>query len=169
MKSRKQYLKEYYQKRYNERKIVGLCTSCGKYPPFKTGNTRCEKCRDKMKKRCTSKEFKEKERVRSRKRYKENPEAYKLSCRKYINNLRDQAFEIYGKECACCGESIREFLTIDHILGGGNEHRKSLGYQSKYLQTIIKEKDKSKYQTLCMNCNWGKRFSGICPHKLKLK
>lgn len=29
--------------------------------------------------------------------------------------------------CACCGEKNIEFLTIDHIDGGGHTHRKLLG------------------------------------------
>ena len=33
--------------------------------------------------------------------------------------------------CSCCGESHPEFLAIDHIDGGGRQHRKSIGVGGK--------------------------------------
>jgi predicted Holliday junction resolvase-like endonuclease len=74
-------------------------------------------------------------------------------------------------KCACCGETIIEFLTIDHIKGGGNKHKKSLnlsmGYSFYYW--LVKNGYPEGYQVLCMNCNWGKRNSGVCPHALHSK
>lgn len=36
------------------------------------------------------------------------------------------------------------------------------------INKILNEKDKTKYETLCWNCNLGKnRNNGVCPHKIK--
>ena len=67
------------------------------------------------------------------------------------------------KKCACCGEGAYEFLSIDHINGGGSQHRKSLG--SKYIYSwLIKQSYPPGYQVLCHNCNMAKSFYGACPH-----
>src|SRR5258706_14541763 len=39
---------------------------------------------------------------------------------------RERGLDAYGGKCECCGETRREFLTIDHIHGGGQRHRKTL-------------------------------------------
>src|ERR1019366_4483037 len=44
----------------------------------------------------------------------------------------------YGGKCACCGETERIFLTIDHIGGGGAEHRRQFGGQNKKVLQDIK-------------------------------
>src|SRR3989304_6254325 len=42
-----------------------------------------------------------------------------------LNVLRHYSF---GElKCACCGDGNIEFLTIDHINGGGAKHRRELG------------------------------------------
>ena len=67
-------------------------------------------------------------------------------------------------KCACCGETIYEFLTIDHINGGGTEHKKEIkGYP---LAIWLKVNNFPKgFQVLCYNCNCAKGFWGKCPHK----
>jgi len=73
----------------------------------------------------------------------------------------------YGLECFCCHEDNVEFLTIDHIEGGGNEHRrllKSKGGQSFYAW-LIQNNFPSEFRTLCMNCNFSLGNYGYCPHK----
>lgn len=68
-------------------------------------------------------------------------------------------------ECACCGESIVDFLSIDHINNDGAAHRKEIG-QSKLYGWLKKNKYPAGYQVLCMNCNFGKGINGgVCPHK----
>jgi hypothetical protein len=54
--------------------------------------------------------------------------ARKYACQKrYEWSLRLKAFEAYGGPvCACCGESQAKFLTIDHVAGNGNAHRRSI-------------------------------------------
>lgn len=92
--------------------------------------------------------------------------------RKRRHLIRQFTLEKYGgipPKCACCGEQIYEFLTIDHIKGGGRKHRESLKsstyglfgwlHRSKYRP--------DKYQVLCFNCNCAKYYQGICPHQAK--
>ena len=69
--------------------------------------------------------------------------------------------------CKCCKETEIQFLTLDHINGGGNKERKHNGnHQIKWRQIIANDYPPI-YQVLCMNCNWGRRLDGICPHEKK--
>lgn len=71
-------------------------------------------------------------------------------------------------ECACCGEDVYEFLSIDHIGGGGNAHRKALkrgGYSFYYW--LKKNGYPPGFRVLCYNCNLARGFYGYCPHEKK--
>lgn len=79
--------------------------------------------------------------------------------------LKDEVFEAYGGyKCACCGEPIREFLTIDHVNGDGAAHRRKIGSAAIY-RWLKREGFPDGYQVLCMNCNWAKGVFGACPHE----
>ena len=71
--------------------------------------------------------------------------------------------------CACCAEDEFDFLTIDHIYGGGNKHRREAKIgNGKTYQWLIKNNFPDGFQVLCWNCNCGRaKHKGICPHKLK--
>ena len=77
---------------------------------------------------------------------------------------KKKLLEIYGDKCACCNENRKDFLTLDHIGGGGNEHRK-IRSQSRIYSDVIKEKNHFKYRILCMNCNFAIGIYGKCPHE----
>lgn len=69
--------------------------------------------------------------------------------------------------CACCGESLIGFLTLDHINGDGAQHRKALGIHGggySFYGYIEKENYPSGYRVLCFNCNCSLGFMGYCPH-----
>ena len=93
-------------------------------------------------------------------------------CRIDRRRLKLEAFAAYtspecatGPECACCGEDTVDFLTIDHINGGGNEHRRQMNGTNPY-RWLKKHGYPPGYQVLCFNCNCGRRINGgICPHK----
>jgi hypothetical protein len=94
--------------------------------------------------------------------------------RKKRDRLKKEIFEHYGgtpPKCACCGETIPEFLTIDHVNNDGSNHRrevfgrKTRGDSLKFYMWIVNNNFPDTLQILCMNCNWGKRLNGICPHK----
>ena len=61
-------------------------------------------------------------------------------------------------KCACivCGEDDPACLSIDHINGGGGEHRRRIG--SHFYAWLIKQGFPNGYQTLCMNCQFKKRY-----------
>jgi hypothetical protein len=111
---------------------------------------------------------------------------YRLACAKCQNakktsaqrERRKRVIDAYGAKCACCGESNREFLSIDHVGGWATEHKKMLGIDvkrnavggmSKATQKIYKDIERRGFPSdifrlLCMNCNWALGIHGYCPH-----
>jgi hypothetical protein len=83
--------------------------------------------------------------------------------------LKDQVFTAYGGwKCACCGETERAFLTIDHMLNDGYKLRKEgvHGHSTMFYRWLKKSGYPKDFQVLCMNCNFGKRMNGgVCPHQ----
>jgi len=77
----------------------------------------------------------------------------------YRRRIRIKALQALGGKCARCGFDDWRALQIDHINGGGTRERRNRkqGTISYYLE-IIKNPDKNKYQILCANCNWIKRY-----------
>ena len=70
--------------------------------------------------------------------------------------------------CACCGETQRTFLTLDHINGDGNKERKALGRSGgeTFYAHLRKQGYPRGYQVLCFNCNHGRYLNGgVCPHQ----
>lgn len=86
----------------------------------------------------------------------------------YRKQLRIDALVAYGTKCACCGETTIEFLTIDHIDGGGRKHRKEIG--SQFYRWLRNNYYPEGFRTLCYNCNCSIGAYGYCPHqRLKYK
>ena len=79
---------------------------------------------------------------------------------------RERVFQAYGYRCNCagCPETLPEFLTIDHVNGGGTQERKRFGTGVGFYKHIIRQNYPNTYQILCMNCNWAKGRFGKCPH-----
>lgn len=65
--------------------------------------------------------------------------------------------------CACCGEQHMEFLSIDHIDGGGTRHRAEMGMN--LYRWIIRENYPDGFRVLCHNCNQALGAFGYCPHE----
>jgi len=128
----------------------------------------------------------ERDRVHSRRYYwshKDDPtfqERRKASARRYYDlhkleriakarewgqHLKAEAIEHYGRTCACCGESIYQFLCIDHINGGGNKHRKQLGCSRNFFSWLRRNGYPEGFRTLCHNCNQSLGYNGYCPHQ----
>ena len=135
---RLEYLREYYQ------------THKEKY------NERCRRFYQK---------HKEQQRERGRKHYHMNRERYLARTKE----LKIKVLTHYSSDppkCACppCGEDYIEFLTIDHIEGGGRKHIKSIGTSMLY-RWLVKNNFPEGFQVLCMNCNFSKGKYGYCPHQ----
>jgi len=61
--------------------------------------------------------------------------------------------------CVWCGEDRVACLSIDHIDGNGNKQRKGVLRSSSSFYSWLKKQGYPKgYQTLCMNCQFVKRF-----------
>jgi hypothetical protein len=76
---------------------------------------------------------------------------------------RRKALSMYGGVCQCCGEGRYEFLSFDHINGGGSAHRKTFTTVN-FIHWLLKEKREG-IQVLCHNCNQAKGAYGCCPHE----
>ena len=74
-----------------------------------------------------------------------------------------------GNKCACCTEDIWQFMTLDHINNDGCEDRRgnSNPFTIGSFSRMKDDMDLSRYQMLCMNCNFCKGHNGFCPHALK--
>lgn len=132
---------KYNNRRYNDGKYertkrAGLCTGCHVRKP--QHGLLCLQCRDRHNARGTQ-------------RWKE---------------VRVEVLNHYGGVCACCGEGHYEFLSIDHVNGGGRQHRKAIGKSTVY-EWLIKNSYPLGFRVLCHNCNQSIGLYGDCPHSRK--
>jgi len=83
----------------------------------------------------------------------------------YYKKLKITVLTHYGGgklSCVQCGESRIECLSIDHINGHGNEHRREIlktRYCSGTYNWLRKNCFPEGFQTLCMNCQFVKRVT----------
>ena len=67
--------------------------------------------------------------------------------------------------CACCKVSDLDVLSMDHIDGGGNQHRREIGSPgSRMHQWLHSQGFPSGFRVLCHNCNFSHGAYGRCPH-----
>lgn len=74
---------------------------------------------------------------------------------------RRYVLERFGNVCNICGFSDWRALQIDHINGGGKQEVKQIGSNAAFYKILVDmptKELKSKYQVLCANCNWIKRY-----------
>lgn len=167
--------------RWRQRMLeLGLCTSCGKEPIFEQrSKKRCLGC---LEARTVGR--KAKARLWSSAGLcngcggeLSSPERAKCDrCRAGFRRVEQrkqrrkklQTLEMYGGECACCGEKNPWFLTIDHINRDGAEERRQIGKgRVPSYSTYLKEK-RDDLQVLCFNCNCAREHNqGVCPHKIE--
>jgi hypothetical protein len=107
---------------------------------------------------CMNCQFKE---VKSHRILSTNKKA--ICSRKKRRKTKIQTFTVYGGcRCVSCGIEDLDVLSVDHIDGGGNKHRKEVGGGHEFYCYLRKNNfpDKDKYQILCMNCQFKKeRFN----------
>lgn len=108
------------------------------------------------------------QRLLARKRWSEEHRTQEREAdRRRRVSLRVEMLAAYGDRCACCSESTPEFLALDHIGGGGNEHRRSVtirGGHRTYLWLKRQGFPKDRFRLLCHNCNLSRGLYGYCPH-----
>jgi len=97
--------------------------------------------------------------------YHENKEDIIEKRKQADRELKQEIIDAYGGRCACCGEEMIEFLTIDHINNDGAKHRARVGKgRGVYKDIKAQGFPEGKYQVLCFNCNIARGFYGYCPH-----
>ena len=87
-------------------------------------------------------------------------EDYLAEQKVFQQRRKERVLTHYGNgrlACVRCGFSDIRALSIDHINGKGTYHRIQLG-GSNFYGWLIKNNYPEGYQTLCMNCNWIKRY-----------
>jgi hypothetical protein len=94
--------------------------------------------------------------------WKGNTRAQKIRRR---NRLREAALEAYGDRCACCGETHRDALAIDHVFENGAAHRREIqgrthSGDTKFLLWLKTHDYPDGFQLLCHNCNFSKHING---------
>ena len=134
------------RERYSAFKAAGLCPQCGKQP--QAGMIMCTDCNEKRL------AWHERNRARSN-----------ASARALREKLWDRVLVAYGPYCSCCSEARREFLTVDHVNGGGRAERALLRTTAMMLRKIIKDSFPPTIRILCMNCNLSYGVRGYCPHQ----
>lgn len=108
------------------------------------------------------------DRMRKLRASPEGAELHREQQKRSNDKLKTEVFNYYGAKCACCGETEPVFLTIDHVNDDGAEHRREIG--RGYLYRWLRQNGYPEgFQTLCWNCQWGKRAgNGVCPHQVTL-
>jgi len=92
----------------------------------------------------------------------------------YHAELKREVISHYSRgrnRCECCGESHIEFLTLDHVNGDGNKHRREIKRASgqpfyRWLKQNGFPNDPP-LRVLCHNCNTAKGVYGKCPHDIE--
>lgn len=134
----------------------------GTFTMYKYGPCDCPECAE------ANEKFKEKlemNRVKEDK-YKEVVRKRQLA---FTRSLRTQILIEYGGACKCCGETVPDFLCVDHIFDDGAAHRREVGHSSSFYKWLKKNKfPKDRFQLLCWNCNYAKRVHGYCPFHKKI-
>ena len=93
-----------------------------------------------------------------------DPEVSKSICRKYRQKLKEKVINAYGGRCLCCNEDCLDFLTIEHTLHDGKNHRQRVGSVYRDLKNRHFPKNIG-IAVLCWNCQMATRFGDSCPHK----
>ncbi len=129
----------------------------------------CSICKTKLNTNNMSKFRLSRKDYRCNKCYREYQINWRWKNRKRIReNIRDiytkitiETFKHYSPKLICqkCGFSDRRALSIDHISGGGNKHRKELKHRSGsgFYRWLKSKGYPIGYQVLCMNCQFIKR------------
>ena len=99
--------------------------------------------------------------LKRHKEYIRDTESNRESSKKSYKWYRDKFLELYGGACKCCGEDIKEFLTIEHI-NGQRGTKKQTSYAA--YRDAVKNYNTEIYEILCMNCNHARGRYGNCPH-----
>jgi len=163
---------------YERRQAAGLCKRCGERPPRRPYKN-CQICTDEINNietlryhrlraahkcvQCERGDTATKLCADCQQKYYASSKAGRKRARL---KLRDDMLAAYGGCCACCGETRKEFLALDHKFNDGHIERKTTpgGTQAIWARLRRAGFPKERHQLLCHNCNCAKQFYGECPH-----
>jgi hypothetical protein len=93
--------------------------------------------------------------LKKTKKYESQTREYKQAKRL---QSRIKMLRYLGGECINCGFSDWRALQVDHI--NANRGKDKITYGESYHKKVMKsyDNDENKYQILCANCNWIKRY-----------
>lgn len=158
-----------------------ICPKCQKdlpidafYPKGKHLDAHCRECR-----KSYSREYAKKNRdkvIANKRRYYqdvakqrqiENRDEFNRRRKERTRKYKEQFIEMYGGKCNCCGETIFDFLTIEHRNGqkGKPKYEKSREHGEHGYKKASQEYRPDLYEILCWNCNCAKGHLGYCPHQ----
>jgi len=137
-------------------KNYDFCLKCSKTEINHKAKGLCKICYEKQRDNTTisKRESQRKYRENNREKVRELQRLEKQRKKLEIHNL-------LGNVCLKCGFTDNRALQIDHINGGGYTERKSYPTNpKKYYSNILLsiKNNENKYQLLCANCNWIKRY-----------
>ncbi len=97
-----------------------------------------------------------KDQLKNQQRFRQkNHERILLTEKETRKRLRKKAVAVLGSKCIWCGIDNVLVLQVDHLNGGGNRERQSLGSPGIYRKII---RGSNEYQLLCANCNLLKKI-----------
>jgi len=139
---------------YQDRRRRGLCGRCGNFSPKAS---LCERCASYQ----SSKINKTRRSTRNKSYRQQHAAALKVSdAKNYLSRhrrLKQTVLMHYSAGsmcCALCPETRLGALAIDHIAGGGNQHRKTIGQSSHaFYKWLVENNLPSGFRVLCANCN----------------
>lgn len=130
---------------------AGLCENCGNRIPKSRKSSRC--------KACVQKQIQ---------RHKDRGPEWLAYRRDWRLRHKHQMLDAYGGKCVCCGENRHQFLSIDHVHGGGTSHRDSMSSPEAFYKWLRDHNYPKGYRILCYNCHFSATRLGYCVHKPKV-
>jgi hypothetical protein len=84
--------------------------------------------------------------------------------------LKEEVIAAYGGKCMCpggCDVIEIDWLSIDHVHGGGVQHRRNLKLIGRDFYRWLKDHGfpKKQFRAMCYNCNLSRGHLGKCPHE----
>ena len=145
-----------WSRKYNK------CRSCKTIDIKHKGLGLCRLCWEKLIRNKTPKRKKWQKEYRGK-----NMERIRKNNDRYNHKSRQEVVDLLGGKCKRCGFTDIRALQIDHINGGGYKEIRDISSKQRLKLVIEAIKNKvNKYQLLCANCNWIKRYEDKASKEL---
>lgn len=169
-------MRSYIRERRARAVKSGMCSTCCTRPAIPDRRS-CTGCRDSLRRRVAARQAARKcvSCERPARRRARTCEVHLKGRNQAHARLKREVFDHYGGKCACCAVAELDFLTIDHVHGGGGRHRRRLfGNRNMggvhFYRWLKKKAYPPGFQALCFNCNVSKHIrKGACIHEVRAK